>query len=110
MDVDAFAGCGPPLRLVRRGATGREGQAQFEESGPCGGLRRPRPLDPHPAPRPGFVYYELTDKNGQPRDDEDCKVVTGDIDHNPHLSDKGKQSFLKRFEKDPLKLPGEKVG
>jgi hypothetical protein len=56
-----------------------------------------------------FAYYELT-ADDKPRWDEECRVVLGDIDHNPHLSDAGRARFLKRFAKDPLKLAARKVG
>jgi hypothetical protein len=54
-----------------------------------------------------FAYYELT-ADDKPRWDEECRVVLGDIDHNPHLSDAGRARFLKRFAKDPLKLAASK--
>jgi hypothetical protein len=56
------------------------------------------------------VYYELTDDQGEPRKDDEVWVVTGDIDHNPHISERGKRKFLKRFKNDPLKLQARKSG
>jgi hypothetical protein len=56
------------------------------------------------------VYYELTDDQGEPRKDDEVWVVTGDIDHNPHISERGKRKFLKRFKDDPLKLQARKSG
>jgi hypothetical protein len=49
-----------------------------------------------------FVYDELND-NDKPRWDDECRVVTGDIDHNPHLSESGRRKALKGAEKDPLR-------
>jgi phage terminase large subunit len=57
-----------------------------------------------------FVYHELTDAHGNPRDDDEVKVVRGSIEDNPHVSDAGRKRFLKRFEKDPLKLAARKEG
>jgi hypothetical protein len=37
-----------------------------------------------------FVYDELND-NDRPRWDDECRVVIGDIDHNPHLSESGRK-------------------
>jgi hypothetical protein len=111
MDVDAFAGADMHFVGFDEEPSGEKGKAQFEES-----LARLVDYDGHirwsltPLLGLNFVYYELTDKDGQPRDDEDCKVVRGDIDHNPHLSDKGRTSFLKRFENDPLKYQARKSG
>jgi hypothetical protein len=49
-----------------------------------------------------FVYSELT-TDDKPRDDEECKVVVGDLDHNPYVG-AGRRRTIKRFAKDPLKL------
>jgi hypothetical protein len=38
------------------------------------------------------------------------KVVTGDIDHNPFISEEGRRRQLKKFEKEPLKLEARKSG
>jgi hypothetical protein len=57
-----------------------------------------------------FVYHELTDGFGNPRQDDEVKVVTGDIDHNPHVSEEGRRRALKKFEKEPLKLEARKSG
>jgi phage terminase large subunit-like protein len=111
MDVDAFAGADLHFVWFDEEPPGEKGKLQFEES-----WARVTDYDGHvrwtltPLLGLGFVYYELTNRNGNPRDDEDCKVVTGDMEHNPHLSEKGKQSFLARFRKDPLKLAARKSG
>jgi hypothetical protein len=47
----------------------------------------------------GWLYSELSDEDGEPRQDDETWVVQGDIDHNPHLSEKGKAPLLKRWEK-----------
>jgi hypothetical protein len=38
----------------------------------------------------GWLFSELSDEDGEPRQDDETWVVQGDIDHNPHLSEKGK--------------------
>lgn len=64
-----------------------------------------------------WLYYELTGSDGEPRRDDDdvpsgerTWVVTGDIDHNPHLTERGKRKALKAWAKDPLKLEARKKG
>lgn len=64
-----------------------------------------------------WLYYELTGPDGNPRQDGDdvepgerTWVVTGDIDHNPHLTERGKRKALKPWAKDPLKLEARKKG
>jgi hypothetical protein len=47
----------------------------------------------------GWLFSELVDEHDEPRKDEEVHVVTGDIDHNPHLSEKGKAQVLKRWER-----------
>jgi hypothetical protein len=47
----------------------------------------------------GWLFSELSDSDGEPRQDDETWVVQGDIDHNPHLSEKGKAPLLKRWEK-----------
>jgi hypothetical protein len=47
----------------------------------------------------GWLFTELSDENGDPRQDAETWVIQGDIDHNPHLTEKGKAPLLKRWEK-----------
>lgn len=111
MDVDAFASADLDLAWFDEEPTGERGKQQYEET-----LGRLTDRDGEvrwtltPLLGLNFVYHELTDRFGNPRDDDECKVVTGDIDHNPHLSDKGRARFLKKFAKDPLKLAARKSG
>jgi hypothetical protein len=56
-----------------------------------------------------FVYDELN-ADDKPRWDDECRVVMGDIDHNPHLSDSGRRKALKAAEKDPLRREARKSG
>jgi hypothetical protein len=56
-----------------------------------------------------FVYSELT-TDDKPRDDEECKVVVGDLDHNPYVSEAGRRRTIKKYEKEPLVLQARKSG
>jgi phage terminase large subunit-like protein len=111
MDVDAFAGAEKHMVWFDEEPPGDKGRQQYEES-----LGRVAEYDGDirwtltPLLGLSFVYHELTDGFGNPRDDDECKVIRGDIDHNPHLSEKGRKRFLKRFEKEPLKLQARKEG
>jgi hypothetical protein len=111
MDVDAFAGADLDLAWFDEEPPGEKGRQQYEET-----LGRLADRDGEvrwtltPLLGLNFVYHELTDGFGQPRDDEECKVVLGDIDHNPYLSEKGRRRFLKRLERDPLRREARKSG
>lgn len=112
MDVDAFAGV--PLHRVHfdEEPEGEIGRRQYEES-----LVRLIDYDGDlrwtltPVLGLTFVYYELTDERTDlPRKDPDVFVVQVDMDHNPHLSDAGRDRALKKLGKDPLKLESRKKG
>lgn len=111
MEIDSFAGADVDRVWWDEEPPGERGRSQFEESS---GRLVDRDGDMRWTLTPllglNFVYHELTDEHGQPRDDGEVKVVRGDIDHNPHLSERGKRKFLKRFEKDPLKMAARKSG
>jgi hypothetical protein len=49
----------------------------------------------------GWLHGELADENGEPRKDDESYVVTGSIDDNPHISDKGREQAKRRWAKDP---------
>jgi hypothetical protein len=49
----------------------------------------------------GWLHSELADENGEPRKDDEAYVVTGSIDDNPHISDKGREQAKRRWAKDP---------
>lgn len=110
MDVDAFAGADLDRAHFDEEPEGEPGKQRYEET-----LGRLVDRDGEvrwtltPLLGLSFAYYELT-ANDVPRVDEEVVVVTGDIDHNPHLSEKGRERFLKRFASDPLKLRARKSG
>jgi hypothetical protein len=111
MDIDAFAGADLDRAHFDEEPPGERGRQQYEET--LGRLvDRDGEVRWTLTPLFGltFVYDELTDENGDPREDDECVVVRGDIDHNPHLSSAGRDRFLKRFSKDPLKMAARKSG
>lgn len=111
MDIDSFASAELDRVWFDEEPPGEKGKQQFEESEfrliDRGGDIR---ITMTPLFGMSWLYYELTDDQGNPRDDEDCRVVVGDIDHNPHLSDAHRTRTLKRIAKDPLKLAARKSG
>lgn len=111
MDIDAFAGADLDRAHFDEEPPGERGKQQYEET--LGRLvDRDGEVRWTLTPLFGltFVYDELTDAAGEPREDDECVVVRGDIDHNPHLSSDGRDRFLRRFAKDPLKLQARKSG
>jgi hypothetical protein len=111
MDIDSFASADLDRVHFDEEPPGERGRQQYEESL---GRLVDRAGDVRWTLTPllglNFVYHELTDSQGNPRRDGEAWVVVGDIDHNPHLSDRGRERFLKRFEKEPLKLQARKSG
>lgn len=111
MDIDAFAGAEFNMVYFDEEPPGEKGRQQYEESS---GRLADRDGDMRWTLTPllglNFVYYELTDSKGNPRQDDEVHVVLGDIDHNPHMSERGKQKFLKKFAKQPLKMQARKSG
>jgi hypothetical protein len=111
MDIDSFASADLDHILFDEEPPGEKGKQQVDES-----YGRIADRDGRvrwtltPLLGLSHVYYELTDDQGEPRKDDEVWVVTGDIDHNPHISERGKRKFLKRFKSDPLKLQARKSG
>lgn len=110
MELDAFAGADLDRAHFDEEPEGEPGRERYEET--LGRL----------VDRDGEVRWTLTPLLGlsfatqelmvdeEPRWDEECRVVMGDIDHNPHLSDEGRRRFLARLAKDPLRLQARKSG
>jgi hypothetical protein len=59
----------------------------------------------------GWLYYILSDEHDKPRREGDTFVITGAIDHNPHVSEKGRKKAIKEWErKDPMRLEARRHG
>lgn len=111
MDVDAYAGADVDRIHFDEEPPGAKGRAQFDES-----LVRliDREGDVRFTLTPllglNWVYYEVTE-DGQPRDDDECRVITGEMDHNPHISEVMRERLKKRWAaKDPLTLAARTKG
>jgi hypothetical protein len=104
MDVDAFAGDDLDRAHFDEEPPGEKGKRQFEETevrlaDHDGDLR----FTMTPLLGLNWLYGELS-RHDKPRDDEECKVITGSMEHNPHLSEKAKERLIKRWAKKPLTL------
>jgi hypothetical protein len=111
MDIDSFASADLHRAHFDEEPPGERGARQHEET-----LIRLADYDGDlrwtltPLLGLNFVYYELTDGEGEPRNDDECVVIVGDIDHNPHLSERGRRKALRKIGKDPLRLAARKSG
>jgi hypothetical protein len=110
MDVDSFAGAALHRVHFDEEPPGQKGRAQVEESltrlidygGDCR-------VTMTPLLGFGALWRELTD-HGEYRWDDEVKVITGSIDHNPHLSEKNKSRQIRRWSKDPLEEAARRFG
>lgn len=102
MEIDAFAGDAIDRGHFDEEPPGERGKRQFEETeirvvDRDGDLR----FTMTPLLGLSWLYNELSDHD-KPRDDDECKVIGGSLDHNPHVSDKAKERLKRRWEKKPL--------
>jgi phage terminase large subunit-like protein len=59
----------------------------------------------------GWLYYLLSDEKGDPRKDDEVFVIRGAIDHNPHVSEKGKKQAIKEWHRrDPMRVEARRFG
>jgi hypothetical protein len=110
MEVDAFAGDDLDRAHFDEEPPGEKGKRQFEETevrlaDRDGDLR----FTMTPLLGLNWLYGELS-RNDKPRDDAECKVITGSMEHNPHLSEKAKERLVKRWAKKPLTLAARMHG
>jgi hypothetical protein len=107
MDLDAFSSVELDRACFDEEPTGASGERQYDET--VRGLAD-REGDVRftltPVEGIGWLFSELSDEDGEPRQDgpqvdpgDRVWVVSGDIDHNPHLTEKGKRPLLKRWER-----------
>lgn len=111
MDIDAYAGAGLHMIWFDEEPPGEKGRQQFEESEARttdydGEIR----LTLTPLLGLSWVFHELTDQFGNPRDDDEVVVVRGEMDHNPHTSTTAKERLLKRWQTDPLMAEARRKG
>jgi hypothetical protein len=111
MEVDAFAGADLHRIHFDEEPPGEKGKIQYEESlirlVLYGGDVR---FTLTPLLGLSWLYEELTDGFGNPRDDDECKVVRGSIDDNPHLDPVARDRALRRYAKQPLKMEARRHG
>ena len=59
----------------------------------------------------GWLYYLLSDEKGEPRRDDEVYVIRGAIDHNPHVSEKGRRKAIREWERrDPMRVEARRYG
>ncbi len=111
MDTQAWAGSDVDGVSFDEEPVGEDGKMKYEEAvgrtiDREGDLR----FTLTPVEGIGWLAEELTDENGDPRRDDECHVVTGEIDHNPHLSERGKQRAIARWKKNPATFDARTKG
>lgn len=100
MELDAFSSVELDMACFDEEPTGASGERIYDET--VRGL-----IDREgcvrftltPVEGIGWLHSELTDENGDPRTDSEVHCVVGEIDHNPHLTEKGKQQAIKRWKR-----------
>ena len=111
MDLLAFEGADLDRISFDEEMPGEGGKQRFEA---CVGRLLDRDGDMRwtltPIQGIGWLFNELSDPDGSPRKDDEVYVVEGDIDHNPHVSEKGRARALSRYKHDPAMLAARKSG
>jgi hypothetical protein len=102
MELDAFASVELDSVRIDEEPTGEVGERQYAESvrgliDRAGNVR----ITLTPVEGIGWLYDELADENGDPRKDVDAWCVTGAIEHNPHISEQGRERAKKVWAKRP---------
>lgn len=102
MDTQAWAGSDVDSVSFDEEPVGEDGKDKYEEAI---GRTIDREGDIRftltPVEGIGWLAEQLTDEQDQPRHDDEVHVVTGEIDHNPHLSELGKKRALAQWRKNP---------
>lgn len=100
MELDAFSSVELDRACFDEEPTGASGERQYDET--IRGLVD-REGDVRftltPVEGIGWLYSELFDSDDEPRRDEETHVVTGEIDHNPHLPAKVKAKVVERWKR-----------
>lgn len=100
MELDAFSSVELDMACFDEEPTGASGERIYDET--IRGLADREGcvrFTLTPVEGIGWLFSELADEHDEPRKDDEVHVVTGDIDHNPHLTEKGKAPLLKRWER-----------
>lgn len=110
MDIDAYSGTDLDRVHFDEEPPGEKGKLQFDESETRlidreGDLR----FSMTPLLGLSWVYYELTE-NDVPRYDDEVRVVTGSMEHNPHLPRSQQERMKRKWAKEPLKLEARMHG
>jgi hypothetical protein len=102
MDTQSWAGSDVDSVSLDEEPVGEDGRQKYEEAvgrtiDREGDIR----ITMTPVEGIGWLADELTDEHDEPRQDDEVWVVGGDIDHNPHISDIGRQRAIKRWQNNP---------
>ena len=111
MELDAFSSVELDFVRFDEEPTGASGQRIYDESirglvDRAGYIRSTLT----PVEGIGWLHEELADENGEPRKDQEAYVVTGSIDDNPHISEKGREQAKRRWAKDPATFQARAQG
>lgn len=102
MDLDAFASVELDAARFDEEPTGDAGEQKYDESirglADRAGVIR---ITLTPVQGIGWLHGELADEEGEPRRDDEVHVITGAIEHNPHISEVGRERAKKRWRKNP---------
>lgn len=103
METDAFASVDIDSARIDEELTGEAGRDKWDETvrgliDRNGCIR----ITMTPVEGIGWIRDELVDEYGEPRRDRDAWVVTGRIEHNPHIGRRGREQAKARWRKrDP---------
>lgn len=100
MELDAFASVELDSARIDEEPTGEAGERQYEETvrgliDRAGNVR----ITLTPVEGIGWLHEELADENDDPMKTTDAWCVTGSIDHNPHISRRGRERAKKTWMK-----------
>lgn len=111
MELDAYSSVELDAIRCDEELTGEAGERKYDES--IRGLVDRAGYVVHtltPVEGIGWLFDELSDEDGEPRKDDETYVVTGNIDHNPHISDVGRERAKKRWAKNPATFKARAEG
>jgi hypothetical protein len=102
MDLKAWAGQESNGVCFDEEPEGEDGYLKFEEAvGRTIDRNGTQRFTLTPVNGVGWLHDLLADADGEPRQDDEVHVVTGNIDHNPNISDEGRQRAKDIWSKRP---------